>query len=381
MASFLTTSPAEWAVREGKLIIYGGGAQAFALVYRSQNDRRQLDGVQWKVLGTPESLVFMGSSVRWSDGCSSELRHVNVSGGRITFGTTIGPSNSCSGSGAGGTAHKGPGFDRIANGTVTWVVSGRTLTLTKAGVGSLSLTNAGAAPMLVGTDWTLVGVTEPRTGTQMDVDARAHLVIDASGQLHASDQCNELTGSAQVTQDAFTLGPVKHADRPCTGVFARGAGAIDRLLSGTVQYAITNDELVLSKPNSGNVAIYAAKAGQTEPAQLTGTSWRLAATTPLTNRSKGEVGTVDLRFNGGQALTITRCYESGASVTIAAGTMTVRGLHTTLARPCPSGPRGTQQQNDFIDGVLNGELTWSVIGGELRIARTDVGILTFTRRR
>ena len=87
-----------------------------------------------------------------------------------------------------------------------------------------------------------------------------------------------------------------------------------------------------------------------------------------------------LRFPDEKTLSITRCYPSQANVRLyITGALTVRDLHVTEALPCPSGPPGTQQQNDFIDSVLHGDLTWSVTGDRLTVSRGSDS-LVFRRR-
>ncbi len=60
--SFLDQKPALWAIRDGKLLIYGGGAQAFALVYsagapssKTPATEGPLAGKTWKLVGVEVS--------------------------------------------------------------------------------------------------------------------------------------------------------------------------------------------------------------------------------------------------------------------------------------------------------------------------------------
>jgi hypothetical protein len=113
------------------------------------------------------------------------------------------------------------------------------------------------------------------------------------------------------------------------------------------------------------------------PSDLTGSTWRLTSTSQ-SNVSRTAVGSVVLSFPSADRLTVDRCYASGARVTVGDSSFTVSDLHTTVARPCPSGPPGTSRQNETIDSVLTSEPLWSIVGNTLTLSGNNASV-TFRR--
>lgn len=380
--SFLFARPATWTVRDGNLIVYGGGSQAFAAVYGAatpQSSNSALEGVTWTVPHWGVYLVVQSDgTARLSDGCFIGTYQVQVVGDRLTVGKML----------VGGGCmrpyfppamlrHEARYNQMLKHGAVTWAVSGNTLTLTKPGRRPLTLTTAGSsAPTLVGTDWMLSRISGGSSGEAPIVDTRAHLSIEPNGQLRAGDQCNEVSAVAHVEQSTFTLGQVARTGRHCAGLLATGTHLIDSMLAGTVGYEIEGNELVLSNPNHSTLVTYERSAGQDDPSRLAGVTWRLLSTQRGSTPSQ-TVGSVQFTFPDPHTLSIKRCYTSGSAIRLGKGTIVIRHLHVTEALPCPSGLPGTQAQNDFIDRVMTGQVLWSIVGDTLRIANPTVGVLTF----
>ena len=112
---------------------------------------------------------------------------------------------------------------------------------------------------------------------------------------------------------------------------------------------------------------------------LTSSAWHLTSTT-FDGQTRAAVGDVELDLPdpavpAGEAV----LPEQRPGHRAEAARLTVRFLRTSLARPCPYGPPGTQEQNAAIDSVLNGTVTWVIDGNRLTLSRGD-GTLVFTRR-
>ena len=276
--SFVFNSPAVWTVRDGRLIVYGGGSQAFALVYGSGSgaqDPNLLLGHQWELAS-------------------------------ITFGT--------------GPYRDGAPSDDPA---------------------VLSFTGAG---------YKLTDVCSVVTGSAQ----RGNETIDFAGAHVDGHNCPApLPGSTQ----------------------GQAAQAIDAILSGEVRWSLDGSTLTLE---SGAGKLVLTASGD-DVAALVGRTWQLTGTQHGSTTSSA-IGDVTLWFPDDKTLSITRCYTSQAQVEIyITGVMTVRGLHVTRALPCPSGPPGTQEQNDLIDSVLRGEVAWSIDGDQVMISNSAEA-LVFTRR-
>ena len=108
--SFLSQQPAAWVVRDGKLIVYGGGSQAFALVYRAEQQQTTATAIQgqWtlaKVFDAnggvrpataPATLdIAANGTVTGTDGCRTFHGTVSTSGSTATFSLTM-PEPACS---------------------------------------------------------------------------------------------------------------------------------------------------------------------------------------------------------------------------------------------------------------------------------------------
>jgi heat shock protein HslJ len=163
---------------------------------------------------------------------------------------------------------------------------------------------------------------------------------------------------------------------PAPGTRNEAAQAIDAIISGVVRWTVNGSTLTL-ETNDGKLVLEASGGNV---ADLTGSAWQLTGTEHGAATSSA-VGDTTLSFPDDSTLSITRCYTSEANVDIVTDSMTVSGFHVTKALPCPSGPAGTQEQNDFIDSVLNGDLSWSIAGDQLTLKAANGDGLMFTRRR
>ena len=136
--------------------------------------------------------------------------------------------------------------DAIVAGTVTWSIDGGVLTITHDGKGKLVWSDAvdqsGGTP-LDGTDWQLEtavdqdGVEHPAAGQSLRIN---------TGKVQASDGTNTISGPVTEHDSVLTFGELATSavgstqDDPVRDL-------IDAVISGKVSYAITGDQLVLSK--------------------------------------------------------------------------------------------------------------------------------------
>ncbi|MGV9313975.1 META domain-containing protein [Streptomyces sp. NPDC003691] len=105
---------------------------------------------------------------------------------------------------------------------------------------------------LVGTVWTVTGLTSP--GTTEDVPAgaekAAHFTLGKDGTLSGSLGCNRFTARAEVTGGVLTLGPVAGTKMLCDG----GKGELEqhllKVLAGKVAYALNGPVITLTGPDN-----------------------------------------------------------------------------------------------------------------------------------
>jgi heat shock protein HslJ len=275
--------------------------------------------------------------------------------------------------------------DQVLGAPVTFQVGPTSLVLRRDGVGTLTFTKSAAGlqnpELLLASQWQVQSITfgsgPYRDGAPSDDPATLSFSGDRYTVAHTcylvSGDAFRLAGTVR-----FSGGTVDQHSCPAPppgSARDEAAHAIDAIISAGVRWTMngstlkleTNDGTLVLERSGGNVA------------DLTGSTWQLTGTEHDAAASSA-IGDTTLRFPDESTLSITRCYTSQASVDVVTDSMTVSGLHVTKALPCPSGPAGTQEQNNFIDSVLNGDVSWSIDGDQLTITNGTNG-LTFTRRR
>jgi heat shock protein HslJ len=160
--SILNQKPASWSVRGGKLIIYGGGAQAFSLVYETGKpppdfssgspDPSVLTGRTWRLTSIETSgpdtsssegssgyamrLTFSGTTFTVQERCNDEggsaVRHpasIDFSGRHIVNAHSCPPPPDASQRAA--EEHQVAAVDDVLTGTAKWTIDNNELRLTK----------------------------------------------------------------------------------------------------------------------------------------------------------------------------------------------------------------------------------------------------------
>lgn len=213
----------------------------------------QLIGVTWAMPGG--TLVFTDDSVRIFDGgCTFYQRQATIGDGVLEFGTQFGGGSNC----LGRETPEDPRFARIATSEtrLTWHRTGDTLSLTDDHGETVRFHRDGPAWYLTDQEWVLEDFVGPDDYEQPG-DPAARLRI-ANGTVHATDVCNDLTGTAVVTDSTVTFTHMSSTDRACSDPRSAAlAKVVDRVLSGPVSYTIARDGLTLSD-EAGNLLGYTA---------------------------------------------------------------------------------------------------------------------------
>lgn len=388
--SFLSNDPASWVVRDGKLIVYGGGSQTNALVYGAavQTTTSPLAGA-WtlaKVFDAsgavrpataPATLrVAADGTVTGTDGCRTFTGTVSTNGGTATFQLTM-PEPGCSPA----IEQTASLVDKVLSGPVTFIVASDVLIISKNELGRLSFTGkavGGQDPQLLTThDWQITTITYGTGHFRNGAPATdgGLLTFTAHGY-ELQHSCSIVHGSAQLAPGSMLLGQQRSDGHSCPllperELRAQSVQAIDTILTGKVAWSVSGSLLTLTGNGGTLVAVGGIRS------DLTDSTWRLIATSHG-NLSRSAVGIVTLSFPANDRLQVDRCYTSGAFVAVGDSSLTVFRLHTTLARPCPSGPPGTQEQNQTIDHVLTSEPLWSIVDNTLTLTGGEAS-LTFRR--
>lgn len=212
----------------------------------------QLIGVTWHGAGT---VVFTDHTVRIFDGCTNQLLHVTIGTGILDIGSQIGPSSICTGTPS-GPPPAVAAFDAVLfSRHLTWQRTGDTLRLINDAGQSVELQENGRALSVIGQEWALERYDDSRSYTHEGDYTAARLFITAEGSVHASDLCNDLAGTATVTDAAIAFVDMRSTAHRCKvdPVAAAASTVIDQVLSGDTTYAIRGDELIINGKGRGNL--------------------------------------------------------------------------------------------------------------------------------
>lgn len=232
---------------------------------------------------------------------------------------------------------------------------------------------------LIGKDWTLSTMTGAG-GRAVPVVAAAGLKFDAHS-VGGTDACNHIGGAVTVHDTQIELGGLAMTDMACVNRadgFDAELALIHEVLSGTVRWSVSVDELTLTKPGKGTLVYREVKhTTATDPKALVGPIWELSGIEHDTGNSRSATGSSDMAnttvtFDSTGHSTIShRCYVTGADVRIGAGTLDIGKVTMTGAIPCPTAAdqRAEQQRDSAVDGVLTGHVTWSVHDTDLTVTK------------
>ena len=242
--SLLSSDPTSWAVRDGKLIIYGGGSQTFSLSYVAKPQSSTLQG-NWTLAkvfdssGAPQTATATASlniaangTLTGTDGCRTFTGTVSTSGTSATFSLTM-PEPACS-----PTVEQTAGLvDRILSGPVTFTLGSGALVLGNNEIGRLSFTSnavGGQDPeLLTAHDWLITTITYGtgyfRNGAPSD---DIGLLRFSTSGYTVDHVCGGASGSATLGSGTMTLGKPVTTDHSCpppsSGIAPRRCGPGDR---------------------------------------------------------------------------------------------------------------------------------------------------------
>lgn len=211
-----------------------------------------LIGVTWQGSEPILTVVFTEHTVRVFDGCTNELREVTIGAGVLDIGQLIAPGGVCTGT-PGGPPPEVANFDAVmASHHLTWQRNSDTLQLINDQGQGVELHAAGTALSMTGQQWALERYVDARGYGHEGNYSGARLLVGEDGTVHASDMCNDLTGSATVSDTTITFTDMHSTDQACTDDASTAvAGVVDRVLSGDVTYAIRGDELIINGQGQG----------------------------------------------------------------------------------------------------------------------------------
>jgi len=224
---------------------------------------------------------------------------------------------------------------------------------------------------LTGTDWQLTALRGP-DGAALDVVSPAILTV-GTDRIGGTDACNNIDGPATFDPSEIHVGEMATSAMACInrpGGFDAEVALIHAVLTGSVGWSVTGDELTLTKPGVGTLVYRAMHhMSTTDPAALTG-SWVLttieqngAASTPAVQST--------LRFDGSGRFTANDgCNMIGGSASTGSRQIVLTELGGTLVG-C------TDSEVAVIDAVLTGTVQWQIKDGQLTITKAGVASLGY----
>jgi heat shock protein HslJ len=364
-----------WSVRDDSLTVRKTDSTTIG-VLTFTSAQAQLAGT-WTLVGPGTAdrvtLLFKGDTVRSDDGCTKATYAVRVDGNQLTLGAPIGAVTTCTGPPTANVAG-------IGSGTVTWSVTANKLTITKQGVGTLVYQHVAATndTPLTDTTWQLTEIVD-KDNTQLAPVGTPNFTISADNHVAGSDGCNTFSGDVRVASGAIDFGQLAITEMACTDAGAMDtAGQVDAILTGTVDYAISADQLTLTKKGVGTLRYKALPSISPSVNTVITNTWLLTGTEVTSasgNSSSGSgssaVGKSVLTFDGNGGFTLRHtCYTLDGKVTVADGTLEFDQVPTRVAVPCPSNAesKAGQDENDFVDFLLTNKVTWTIDGSGLKIA-------------
>lgn len=207
-------------------------------------------GVTWQGAEPVLMVVFTDHTLRIFDGCTNELSQVAIGDGVLDIGELIGPASTCTGSPGGPPPDIANFDDVVSSHHLSWQLTGDTLLLANNDGQSVDLHRPGAALSVTGRTWVLERFNDRADYSHEGDYGAARLYIN-DGTVRASDLCNDLTGSATVSDSTIGFTSVQSTGRRCMNHTRAVADVVDHVLSGMVGYVIRGDELILDGGANG----------------------------------------------------------------------------------------------------------------------------------
>jgi heat shock protein HslJ len=324
------------------------------------------------VLGIGPDDVLKGN-----DGCNAIAGKVEVRASTIDVGNLAKTEMACLDDQATATAQH---VDAILSGTVTWVIAGNELTLTKDGTGSLvyrtleAPTDSPKVPSsLTNTRWQLVGVeTQGSNSATSSGASNLRMTLTLRGDSFELDAwCYADAGSYAVKGDELTLTPQGATFGSAQGCGPKLVNEAIQIVDGTLHWNIENGNLRLT--NGDKTAEFESRGAAPAPIPLIGTHWTAASYETSKKLPHGDYGPVP---GSDVVLTLDKTgYRLNTNCLDYSGGIQLKGAKLVLAAAQVTGGRACD--NKAIDdtvAVIPGTYDWVIVGHRLTLV--DKGTAT-----
>ncbi|MFE3293328.1 META domain-containing protein [Rhodococcus sp. NPDC059234] len=190
-------------------------------------------------------------------GCNRASGTADLSDGKLTTGPLATTMMACVGDRAGADAWM-TGF---LESTPAWTLTGDTLTLRSDSTTVTLLDKKVAQPdrPLVGTTWVVDTIIDPNAVTTSAAleQSTPTLTVAADGTVSGSTGCNRFTGTAEVSGDTVTFGPLATTRMACPEDVAQVERAVLAVLDGPTTATIDSDRLRLMRADGHGLGLHA----------------------------------------------------------------------------------------------------------------------------
>lgn len=232
---------------------------------------------------------------------------------------------------------------------------------------------------LLGTHWTLESITQAG-GEDAIVSSVPQGVIATlllkDGRAVITTGCNQGSAQAQREGSILYFDGLTTTLRPCDATSGPVEAAVLSVLGADgVTWAIAGDMLTLTAQNGAALTYLVDPSLDPEPVPSTieGPRWRLTTISEIDGDSQSmgivpDQVTATLQIAGDSGLLTTGCNVGGANVTVQGDRVHVESIRMT--KMACRGPAG-EIEKSILAVLRQGDLTWGVSDGELRLLSKD----------
>lgn len=208
--------------------------------------------------GGPLMVSFVAPDrIAGTAGCNRATGTADFSNGTITTGPMATTMMACPGERGGSDAWLTGFFE--AN--PAWALDGDTLRLRTADSTVTLLDRKVAQPdrPLTGTTWVVDSTISPTavTSSRAIEESSPTLQIASDGSVTGSTGCNTFTGTAQISGDTVTFGPLATTRMACAADVAEVERAVLTALDGSTTATVDSDRLRLMNANGNGLGLHA----------------------------------------------------------------------------------------------------------------------------
>jgi heat shock protein HslJ len=200
------------------------------------------------VEGTDIGIVFEASSISAKAGCNTMFGGYQFDENALMVGTLASTMMACDQA----LMDQDTWLGEFLTGLPTIAYDGSSLILERDGV-VITFAEIADAP-IEGTTWEVTGIVAEEAVSSVPADATATFTI-ADGTIDVDTGCNTGSGTVEVSLTSLTFGPIATTKMACADDVMALETSVLSTLSGTVDYAIHGDTLLMTGENGDGLQL------------------------------------------------------------------------------------------------------------------------------